>query len=359
MIKYTTIALFFILNLFNFSFSQENDINKLKQDIANTPYVIEGEVINVEHYPVDENFNRLYAKDSDESGNFILKDGVSAIGCIKTTIQILKIYKGNIDTKTIEIVTYSKHLDIYKRSFNGKDTLLSRINRPSHGNVDNIIYTSKNIGEQKLLFLSKRIDSDYFKHNIKVEYSILTPNQRNFQKNRLPNFKDYYASGNGKVFYSKEEFNIYFKQFPSLNIDNPKIVSSAEKKNAGLKESLIKKENPTNNYNQNLQNYSDWLLRSEEQLRHSNNDNRSNETLELEIKNPRLTGANNDPWLEFDIIATETAGNGVYFDNCLIRIEYNTSAFGSNIVANNNVIITRATNFNTTTYTNPQTNSIH
>jgi len=230
MIRYTIITLFFILNLFNLSFSQENDSTKLKQDIANTPYVIEGKVVNVEHYPVDKNHNRLYAKDANESGNFVLKNGVSAIGCIKTTIKILKIYKGSIDTKTIEIITYSKHLDIYKRSFDGKDTLLSRINRPSHGSVDNIIYTSKNIGEQKLLFLSKRIESDYFKHNIKLEYSILTPNQRSFQKNRLPNFKDYYASGNGKVFYSKEEFNIYFKQFSSLNIDNPKIVSSTEKK---------------------------------------------------------------------------------------------------------------------------------
>jgi len=99
-------------------------------------------------------------------------------------------------------------------------------------------------------------------------------------------------------------------------------------------------------------------LRSEEKRRNSSNDNRSNEGLELKIQKPRLTGANNDPWLEFDIIATETAGNNIYFDNCLIRIEYNASAFGSNIVANNNVIITRATNFNTTTYTNPQTNSI-
>lgn len=50
--------------------------------------------------------------------------------------------------------------------------------------------------------------------------------------------------------------------------------------------------------------------------------------------------------------------NSTYFDNCLMRIMYNTGAFGSNLVANSNVTITVDPAFSATTYLDPQTNVI-
>jgi spore coat protein U-like protein len=41
-----------------------------------------------------------------------------------------------------------------------------------------------------------------------------------------------------------------------------------------------------------------------------------------------------------------------------MRIKYNTSAFGSSVVANGNIQITRATPFNTISYNDPQVDVI-
>jgi hypothetical protein len=50
--------------------------------------------------------------------------------------------------------------------------------------------------------------------------------------------------------------------------------------------------------------------------------------------------------------------SGVYFDNCLIRLAYNTNSFGSSLVASGNVKITKGANFNSVTYIDPNTNVI-
>jgi hypothetical protein len=62
-------------------------------------------------------------------------------------------------------------------------------------------------------------------------------------------------------------------------------------------------------------------------------------------------------YFEFDVMA-EASDNSTYFDNCLLRINYNTIAFGNNVIANNKVIITKGANFNKATYIDPNTNSI-
>ncbi|MFA5575538.1 MAG: hypothetical protein WC994_10895 [Brumimicrobium sp.] len=60
--------------------------------------------------------------------------------------------------------------------------------------------------------------------------------------------------------------------------------------------------------------------------------------------------------MEFDILASDVDGG--YFDNLLIRLAYNTNAFGSNLVANGNITITKGSSFNSDTYINPNTNVI-
>lgn len=62
-------------------------------------------------------------------------------------------------------------------------------------------------------------------------------------------------------------------------------------------------------------------------------------------------------YLEFDIMVSGNS-NSKYFDNALFRIAYNTASFGSNVVANNKVTITKGATFNSVTYTNPNTDKI-
>ncbi|HIP31764.1 MAG TPA: hypothetical protein EYG86_03290, partial [Crocinitomicaceae bacterium] len=69
-----------------------------------------------------------------------------------------------------------------------------------------------------------------------------------------------------------------------------------------------------------------------------------------------MTDSANVRFFEFDILASDNSG--VYFDNCLIRLGYNTNAFGSNLVSNGKVKITKGNNFNSATYIDPNTNII-
>ena len=62
-------------------------------------------------------------------------------------------------------------------------------------------------------------------------------------------------------------------------------------------------------------------------------------------------------FLEFDVMV-EANNNTTYFDNCLLRIQYNPTAFGSNVVANNKVTITKGTTYNSLTYIDPDANAI-
>src|SRR5690554_4347279 len=69
-----------------------------------------------------------------------------------------------------------------------------------------------------------------------------------------------------------------------------------------------------------------------------------------------MTDSANFRFFEFDILASDNSG--VYFDNLLIRLAYNTNSFGGNLVANGNVKITKGANFNSNTYIDPDVNVI-
>jgi hypothetical protein len=76
------------------------------------------------------------------------------------------------------------------------------------------------------------------------------------------------------------------------------------------------------------------------------------------MSNPRLTGNDSEPWFTFDILVSSNISTK-YLDNCLMKIGYDdrtmNSAFGSNIVSNNNVEVLLLGAFNTSTYANPST----
>jgi len=79
---------------------------------------------------------------------------------------------------------------------------------------------------------------------------------------------------------------------------------------------------------------------------------KSTKTLTYTMSNTKLTGCN-PYYYEFDVNLKDDVG-GVYFNNGLIRLNYSNSIFGSNIVGANKIQVTRGTLIsNTTVYDNP------
>ena len=96
--------------------------------------------------------------------------------------------------------------------------------------------------------------------------------------------------------------------------------------------------------------------------KHSNNSklkkaNSLTNDLTISTGSELITSSGSLRFLEFDVLVKSSV-SGLYFDNCLLRLQYNTSAFGSNMMASGTATITKGASFNSVTYTNPQTDFI-
>lgn len=79
---------------------------------------------------------------------------------------------------------------------------------------------------------------------------------------------------------------------------------------------------------------------------------KSNSEIFYNLSNLIITGTT-QKYLEFDVTVKDNLGTK-FLDQSAIRLEYNPSAFGNNIVANNNIIVTRGTlNADTNCYSAP------
>jgi hypothetical protein len=182
-----------------------------------------------------------------------------------------------------------------------------------------------------------------------------------------------------KTFYSPYEFYAFLKEL-GLNTNSFDYCSEEEKRIEKLKsDSLNKIKNDSLNkirYEQNVKNYNNrmkqWMIINhldttktfdewEKEQKNNNSQKKSKIVngidLTLEIANSKLTGTDSlNKWLDFDVLVSSNAS--VYFSNCLLRISYNPSAFGSYIVQNHNVLITKGTAFNTSNYYDPDSNAV-
>ena len=77
------------------------------------------------------------------------------------------------------------------------------------------------------------------------------------------------------------------------------------------------------------------------------------EDLNFSFANPAETGTS-PKYFEFDIMV-DGSSNSTYFDNAVIEMAYNTSAFGINIATNGKVTVTRSGSYNSATYIDPDT----
>jgi hypothetical protein len=170
------------------------------------------------------------------------------------------------------------------------------------------------------------------------------------------------SGGDVDPYYVKDPFLNISEIYKELNKIKP-ITIPKEKKSPNVEEKGKTGQVPTNNpaipYSQRLLNYADYfqLITAKAESNKTNASlSRLVNDLTLSFANPQITGTL-PRYFEFDVLA-QAKNSTTYFDNCLIRIQYNTSAFGSNVVANNKVTITKGTSFNSLTYIDPDANAI-
>ena len=356
------IILNIFLILFSVSlFSQEEviPVETYIKNLSTNNYAFEGVIESIEFYAGDKQGNKLPNSSliwENGSGYFHNTDGSDARGYSLAKIKLYKTYKGTdlSNQDYLYILTSTEGLQVYYTQM-GKDTILNQMNfNNPHDNSFVIMPAMKNY---RIIFFGNKNAKGQFtiKDNNSVIYYNSTYNP-NAESSSNPN-KQEFASLNFKRFYSEIELKDFLTSIGGINV-NAKANYNLEKKSAVQTEKKIENIKPIN-YEVNLKNYNTWLKNNKPREKSTNNksSNTLANDLNLQIANPRIVGAVATPSLEFDILASANTGS-TYFDNCLIRIMYNTTAFGSSVVANSNISVTRATPYNTLTYIDPQINVI-
>lgn len=154
----------------------------------------------------------------------------------------------------------------------------------------------------------------------------------------------------------------YYKNINDLYKDLSKQlnIQIAEKKSLDVSENINSLKIDLVPYSVNLNNYNNHISF----FTAKQNNSKLNQTakvltndLTISTGNEQITVTGSTRYLEFDVFVRANT-SGLYFDNCLMRIQYNTASFGSNMMASGNATITKGTLFNSATYINPQTNAI-
>lgn len=341
---------FYILSLaillLNKTFSQSESV-EMKMAKA-SPLIFEATISKVEVFAGDKFGNKLpnsSVKWQGSLGTFYDKDGNEGMGYIKATLTPNKIYKGNIPTSSFEVIYKSVTIQNIYLSVSKNDTSLSYIYVPPSHEPDFIILPSFK-GQKYVFFCNSFADIKAFKFqnnkstesNINVVSSISFGNSNNGE----------YASGFDNIYKTKEELNTFLSSFSGVNLNAPELnIKTPQKKSAEVNEN----KNIEVVLQQNNLKYQEWLSRYKNQTQNKQNNILAG-TMNISMANPRLVDTLGGNWLEFDILMSAST-NTVYFDSFLAHIQYNSAAFGTNMIANNNIIAIQSTPFTSPTYTNP------
>lgn len=325
--------------------AQKSDFDKINETVKSIPFIFQGEVVNAEVYAGDRAGNKL------PSGVFTLPDGSNAIGYFSTTIQICKIYKGGGKLKhgTIEVISTNRSLLVFPhKDSSGKEVIGYGLLGTDH--------------ETEILFRAAP--------GTKVVMFCNDAKYKGDSKRTFENDFGVYPAGNTSIFYNESSSPIAY------GFDRPFLtqasIDSFISKIKGLDYNALNACNdgqgylspqpdniPQIDYQTRLNNYQAWIDFKQSITPKKNTDKSINATaLILELANPSISGTSaSDKYLEFDVMISAT-DNVTFFDNCLIRLQYSASVFGSNVAANNNIVITRGPLYNIPTYTNPNTDVI-
>jgi len=242
---------------------------------------------------------------------------------------------------------YLKVLEIYKGDKNLKQGTVSLIKNSGYytkAYIDEFGMPGESINEQntsgdydilgKSVFFC--IESDFPQSPIKFE-STNIKTLRLLQNYEHASFtfydeeEDIYnfliAGLDNLYFKDKQAFYNYAKQFKGIKIPKYK-----------------KKENQEELLNEFMKKQYSLL---EIAKKNDKNKTKTDNTLTLTIGNQEVTGEDT-AYFEFDVMAS--SNNNLYYDNSLIRLDFNTNLFGSDLVLNDNIELNISSNIDTTTY---------
>jgi len=330
--------------------AQDTDFDNINNQIENIPYVFEGQVVDIDVYAGDKEGNRL------PQGVFTLTDGSKATGYISAKVQVCRIYKGGDVLKhgTVEIISTSSELVIYPYQDSvGNDALGYGFMKQEHG-VKELLF--RHGPGTKLVLFCTSAKYPGSSNRTFDNPSGLYPVKGNMimYSSWVNDPEDAIAFGFGRQFFSEKEIKDFISQIQGLDLNAQNVCTDNG-------HGMIKPGNeiPAIDYQYRLDNYNSWLSFKQSFTPQVNSNKDINATaLTLELANPSISGTSlTNKFFEFDIMIY-ASDNTTYFDNCLIRIQYSAGAFGSNVVANNNIVITRGPLYNNATYTNPNTDMI-
>lgn len=336
--------------------------SNLNQDISIIPMVFQGEVLSVDIYLGDLYGNRLpYGIDK-------LPDGSPAKTYSSAIINVCKSYKGTLQNGTVEMVTQGNWRAYYASTENN-ELELRYYKDPSTGHGEIFSLSPQNIGNRFVFFANQSqfnratgaqctntTQIELFKNDYFIYYNDawFTMMKNHHTKGYVidPTAKDGYAFGFGNQYKNEFEITSFLE---SLNL------STSDENSCTSWEEIIQSMPPYQfdgtaddiPYELRLENYNEWLQKAQEKISKMRVRDVNASGLILEMVNPRLAGTPSEYYLEFDIMISAT-DNVTWFDNCLMRLQYNAGAFGTNIAANNNITITRGPLYSSTTYTEPQ-----
>ncbi len=339
---YIILAMLMLGSLFS---QNESKPNNAEKELANkSKYIFEAVVTNAEVFAGDRFGNKLSKNNirwQSSIGTFYDNNGNEASGYVKATLSISKIYKGTISKQNIDVIYKSITIQNVNMYASNKDSTLNFIYvPPSHGADFIILPSFKN---QKYLFFCNSITditSFKIKNNNSTESNIEVVSNISFGSEN----SDVYASGFNQTFKTKQELNAFLNTFDEIKVVEKS--ETVEKKSSGKSEEEINSA-----LAKNLENYNNWLSSRSNNIK-GKSSNVAAGTLNLVMASPRLLDTLSTRWLEFDILMSAST-NSVYFDSFIAHLQYNTAAFGANMIANNNVVATLVAPFTSPTYTNP------
>jgi hypothetical protein len=287
---------FLLLVAANTAFAQEIPLSIIDR-INGVNFIFEGEVINSEPY---------YTAD----GGYIYTSN---------TVEITKILKGEIECGTIEIITKggaiaNKEIDIPHslKLIDGSSGifLCSETNRP-HSIID--FYPESNFETLEATFENQSFIR-YWWNGREINAADI-----------WHNYDSLAQVYNVTEVISGLEFIDCDKRISNINLQS--IGSNSDE------------EFPTYSkeaFNE-LINYANFKKGNYSRLKTS----RNTDKIFYNLNNLTITG-NTQKYLEFDITVKDNLGSK-FLDFAAIRLEYNPAAFGNNVVANSNIIVTRGT----------------
>lgn len=354
-------------------------IGCINAQMNNIPIVFEGQIQSVKIFAGDEYGNPLTSSDivwNGEVGYWHMANGRQGFGYSEAIIKVCKTYKGKIpldENENFRVLTkaYSLH-NIYrllKDNGTGGTDKYTYVpsEHPRYGAANEKVFEPANSYSKQIFFCQKAdpINSANYAAESYYYSNFLSLYECSYDMPvTVPQ-----AGGNGiitnaycglfdYVFKDQADLENFLSNINGVNPKPDNFCKDAERlvRHKAKTDKIIKI-----NYDENVKNYNSRM----EQLNKRINTNASHNAyktsavydLNIDMANERILEFAGDNWFEFDVMVS-TNQSSTYYDDCLLHIQYNTAAFGTNIVAGSNVQIIQASGFNTSTYANAQANLV-